>query len=80
MPQCVLVLRLIGLSMNYHDGKKDDKILSDYQKKVSLKSLPSFLEIAAFVYFPGSFLIGPQFSMRRYIDFTNGSLIESVSY
>lgn len=77
MPQCVLVLRLIGLSMNYYDGKQNETKLSDYQKKVSLNYLPSFLEVAAFVYFPGSFLVGPQFSMRRYIDYTNGVLINN---
>ena len=51
--------------------------LSDYQKKVALKECPSLLEIAAYVYFPSSFLVGPQFSMRRYLDFVNGTLIEN---
>ncbi|XP_015116616.1 lysophospholipid acyltransferase 5 isoform X1 [Diachasma alloeum] len=79
MPHCVLTLRLIGLSWNYYDGNRDEKYLSGYQKNVSLKQLPSFLECAGFTYFPGAFLVGPQFSMRRYLDYVNGELIESKS-
>lgn len=76
MPQCVLTLRLIGLAFNLWDGKKPDKELSDSQKRVALKERPSLLEIAAYAYFPGAFLIGPQFSMRRYLDYVNGRLSE----
>lgn len=46
--------------------------LSASQKQVALKEQPTFLEIAAFAYFPGSFLVGPQFSMKRYLDYVNG--------
>lgn len=53
--------------------------LSALQKQVALKEQPTFLEIAAFTYFPGSFLVGPQFSMKRYLDFVNGRLIDDVS-
>ncbi|XP_043279250.1 lysophospholipid acyltransferase 5 isoform X2 [Venturia canescens] len=77
MPQCVLTLRLIGLAFNLWDGTKMDESLSIYQKKVALCTCPSFLEVAAYVYFPGSFLVGPQFSMRRYLDYVNGTLIEN---
>jgi hypothetical protein len=50
------------------------------QKTTVLRKKPSFLEITAFAYFPGSFLIGPQFSMRRYLDYVNGKLVETVCY
>ncbi|XP_011301639.1 lysophospholipid acyltransferase 5 [Fopius arisanus] len=79
MPHCVLTLRLIGLAWNYYDGSRDRKFLSEYQKNVSLKKLPSLLECAGFTYFPGAFLVGPQFSMKRYLDYVNGDLIESKS-
>lgn len=79
MPHCVLTLRLIGLAFNYSDGHQDESKLSINQKKVSLKTLPSFLEVAAFVYFPGSFLVGPQFNIKSYLDYVNGNLVESVS-
>nr|XP_003701017.1 PREDICTED: lysophospholipid acyltransferase 5 isoform X1 [Megachile rotundata] len=76
MPQCVLTLRLIGLAFNLLDGKSPEGKLSASQKQVALKEQPSFLEVAAFIYFPGSFLVGPQFSMKRYLDFVNGRLID----
>ncbi|KAL0117830.1 hypothetical protein PUN28_008904 [Cardiocondyla obscurior] len=76
MPQCVLTLRLIGLAFNLWDGQKRDEDLSGSQKSVALKERPSLLEIAAYAYFPGAFLIGPQFSMRRYLDYVNGHLTE----
>ncbi|XP_020281178.1 lysophospholipid acyltransferase 5 [Pseudomyrmex gracilis] len=76
MPQCVLTLRLIGLGFNVWDGQKRDEKLSDTQKQVALKERPSLLEIAAYAYFPGAFLIGPQFSMRRYLNYVNGQLAE----
>ncbi|KAK0175353.1 hypothetical protein PV327_009107 [Microctonus hyperodae] len=79
MPHCVLTLRLIGLAFNYSDGHQDESKLSINQKKVSLKVLPSFLEVAAFVYFPGSFLVGPQFSIKSYLDYVNGNLVECGS-
>ncbi|XP_011146541.1 lysophospholipid acyltransferase 5 [Harpegnathos saltator] len=79
MPQCVLTLRLIGLAFNLWDGQRRDEELSDTQKRVALKERPSLLEIAAYAYFPGAFLIGPQFSMRRYLDFVDGQLTERDS-
>ncbi|XP_066594528.1 lysophospholipid acyltransferase 5 [Prorops nasuta] len=77
MPQCVLTLRLIGLAFNLMDGKISDDKLSAFQKETNIKKAPSFLEISAFTLFPGSFLIGPQFSYRRYEDYVNGKLINS---
>lgn len=50
------------------------EMLSTTQKETALKEVPSFLEMAAFVYFPGSFLVGPQFSMKRYLMYVKGEL------
>ena len=52
--------------------------LSEFQRQTCLKEQPSLLEIAAFSLFPGSFLVGPQFSMRRYQSYVHGRLIENV--
>lgn len=71
MPHCVLTLRLIGLAFDIADGQRPDDKLSATQKKSCLKEKPGFLEIAAYTYFPGSFLVGPQFSFRRYQSFIN---------
>ncbi|KAG8035692.1 hypothetical protein G9C98_001120 [Cotesia typhae] len=76
MPHCVLTLRLIGIAFNLCDGRQDESKLSAYQKKECLKELPSFLEIAAFVYLPGSFLVGPQFTVKRYQNYVSGVFIK----
>lgn len=71
MPHCVLVLRLIGLSFDISDGQEDEKNLSTENKKTALKTPPNLLEISSYVFFPASFLVGPQFSYRRYQSFIN---------
>ncbi|XP_057322360.1 lysophospholipid acyltransferase 5 [Microplitis mediator] len=76
MPHCVLTLRLIGVAFNLSDGCQDESKLSAYQKKESLKKVPSFLELAAFVYFPGSFLVGPQFTLKRYQNYVSGLFVK----
>jgi len=70
MPHCVLTLRLIGLSFDYYDGRKKPEQLTPHQKTLALVEAPSLLEMCGHVYFPGGFLVGPQFSMKRYLDFT----------
>ncbi|XP_046388835.1 lysophospholipid acyltransferase 5 [Ischnura elegans] len=74
MPQCVLALRLMGLTYDIYDGTKQPSELSAEQKKTALSKMPSFLEVAAHTFFPASFLVGPQFPMRRYQDFIAGEL------
>ena len=78
MPHCVLTLRLIGLCLDYYDGRKKPEQLNAHQKKMALVQAPTLLEMCGHVYFPGGFLVGPQFSMRRYLDFTN-SVYDKVS-
>lgn len=71
MPHCVLTLKLIGLAFDISDGKRPEQELSATLKKSCVKVKPNLLEIAAFTYFPASFLVGPQFSYRRYSSFIN---------
>uniref|UniRef100_A0A3Q3KR76 Lysophospholipid acyltransferase 5 n=1 Tax=Monopterus albus TaxID=43700 RepID=A0A3Q3KR76_MONAL len=66
MPHCVLTLKLIGVSLDYYDGRKDPSQLSLEQKKAGLLSVPSLLEMCGFSYFYGGFLVGPQFTLRSY--------------
>ncbi|GFU08843.1 lysophospholipid acyltransferase 5 [Nephila pilipes] len=73
MPQCVLTLRLIGLAWDVFDGQKPFEKLSNDQKKTALKKCPSLLEVAGHTYFFGGFMVGPQFPMKRYVDFIEGS-------
>lgn len=74
MPHCILVLRLSGLAFDIYDGSFPEKELSKDSKKVALLEVPSLLEMAAYAYFPTSFLVGPQFPMKRYQDFVAGKL------
>ncbi|MPC23168.1 Lysophospholipid acyltransferase 5 [Portunus trituberculatus] len=73
MPHCVLTLRLIALTYDVYDGRKDPEKLSGDQQKTALSFTPTLIEIAGHTYFPASFMVGPQFSMRRYLDFVKGS-------
>jgi hypothetical protein len=52
--------------------------LSHEQKKRALSKIPSLLEVAGYTYFPASFLVGPQFPMRRYLDFVAGIFRDEV--
>ncbi|XP_028984858.1 lysophospholipid acyltransferase 5 isoform X1 [Betta splendens] len=76
MPHCVLTLKLIGLSLDYYDGRKDASQLSSEQKKSALRSVPSLLEVCGFCYFYGGFLVGPQFTLRSYQRLVAGELTD----
>ncbi|XP_057670002.1 lysophospholipid acyltransferase 5-like [Diorhabda carinulata] len=72
MPQCVITLRLIAIAFDLYDGRKPIEKLSHESKKLALVKRPSILEIYGHSFFPSSFLVGPQISMRRYNDFVDG--------
>lgn len=72
MPHCILALRLIGLVFDVYDGRKDPESLPADQRRTALAQLPSLLEVLGHCYFFGAFLVGPQFPMKRYLDFTQG--------
>ncbi|KAM8870208.1 lysophospholipid acyltransferase 5 isoform 1-T1 [Spinachia spinachia] len=74
MPQCVLTLKLVGLSYDYYDGGKEPSQLTSEQKNSALPSVPSLLEVCGFSYFYGGFLVGPQFTLRSYQKLVAGEL------
>jgi len=78
MPHCVLTLRLIALVWDCYDGAKEKSALSAEQAESALAVRPSLLEMAAHTYFPASYMVGPQFCMRRYQDFVHGRLFPGV--
>lgn len=68
MPHCVLVLRLIGLTFDVCDTFGSHK-KGDEPKEMDVYGIhksPNLLQIASYTYFPGSFLVGPQFPYRQY--------------
>ncbi|XP_065170284.1 lysophospholipid acyltransferase 5 [Atheta coriaria] len=76
LPQCVLVLRLIGLSFDLYDGNQPEESLGAQNKRVALKTRPTFLEYGGHMFFPTCYMIGPQFNMRRYQSFVAGEFSE----
>lgn len=78
-PHCVLTLKLTGLAFDLYDAKKKEEKLSAEQKATILKESPSLLAMLGHAFFFGGFLAGPQFSMKRYLSFTNGTLQEERS-
>ncbi|KAK0061464.1 lysophospholipid acyltransferase 5 [Biomphalaria pfeifferi] len=74
MPHCVLTLRLSAVAFDYYDGKK-----SNSPNPAALSQRPSYLEMLGHSFFFGGVLVGPQFSMKRYLQFVNLELIEPKS-
>lgn len=84
IPQCVLTLRLTGLSWDVYDGrmaaaakKKQDGVSS--VPDTALQSCPSLLEVFGYCYFTPCFMVGPQFPMSRYLDFVHGKFSDKAS-
>ncbi|XP_060533674.1 lysophospholipid acyltransferase 5 [Cylas formicarius] len=72
MPYCILCLRLIGVAFDVYDGQQQAENLSSDGKYHALKTVPSLVELFGHCMFPTAFLVGPQFPMRRYLDFVGG--------
>ncbi|XP_011662084.1 lysophospholipid acyltransferase 5 [Strongylocentrotus purpuratus] len=75
-PQCIMCLKMIGMTLDVYDGHKPDKqTLNKDQKENYLPRLPSLLEVAGFAFFFAAFMGGPQFSMRQYLYLANQQLL-----
>ncbi|KAL3861608.1 hypothetical protein ACJMK2_007633 [Sinanodonta woodiana] len=77
LAQCVLTLRLTGVVVDVYDGKKGEEKLSAEQKESALTKSPSLLELLGHTYCFCGFLVGPQYSMKRYMSFTQGAFTDS---
>jgi len=74
MPQCVLCLRLIGLTWDVYDGarqKDNPDSLSKDQAQTALPSSPNILEMLSHSFFIGGYFVGPQFSLSKYRQFVS---------
>ncbi|KAL9970371.1 hypothetical protein ACROYT_G022734 [Oculina patagonica] len=75
-PQCILCLRLLSIAWDYYDGNQDqDKLSADF-KTTAIATPPTLLEMLGLSYFYGGFLVGPQFQMKAYLSFVNGTLMD----
>ncbi|XP_005109186.2 lysophospholipid acyltransferase 5 [Aplysia californica] len=70
MPLCVVTLRLTGVVFDYYDGQKKE-IPAD-AKESALVERPGYLEMLGHVFFFGGVMVGPQFTLKRYLSFVNG--------
>ncbi|CAG5121954.1 unnamed protein product, partial [Candidula unifasciata] len=67
MPHCVLTLRLSGVAFDYYDSKRKTA-----DKDVLLSEKPGYIEMLGHSFFFGGVLVGPQFSLKRYLNYVNG--------
>lgn len=68
-----------AVAYDIYDGHQPQEKLSSENKKVALMKRPSFLEFFGYTFFPATFLVGPQFSLKRYQDFVNSNFSDEVS-
>jgi len=74
MPQCVLCLRLIGLTWDVYDGARQSDnpgCLSAEQTKTALPTSPNILEMLSHSFFIGGYFVGPQFSLAKFRQFVS---------
>jgi hypothetical protein len=84
-PQMLLVIKLTSFAYNYYDGVVDIKRLNTptdnkalariyaSRKALGLTHLPSPLAFFSYVYCFPTFLAGPAFELREYLDVVNGT-------
>uniref|UniRef100_A0AAV1TL02 Lysophospholipid acyltransferase n=1 Tax=Peronospora matthiolae TaxID=2874970 RepID=A0AAV1TL02_9STRA len=84
-PQMLLVIKLTSFAYNYYDGVVDktmakkgaeltggDKKLYSGRQQLAIYEIPSLLEFFGYVYSFTTFLAGPAFEIREYLDVTSG--------
>ncbi|KAH7484303.1 hypothetical protein KRP22_005476 [Phytophthora ramorum] len=84
-PQMLLVIKLTSFAYNYYDGvvdktfeRKGDgmspgkKKVYEGRQKLAIHEIPSLLEFFGYVYSFTTFLAGPAFEIREYLDVTSG--------
>ncbi len=69
--QMVMTLKLISVAINYWDGGRPDKDLSEWQRSKKLDKLPSFIEFLGYALSPTQILSGPSCEMSDYLDWAN---------
>ncbi|XP_022104173.1 lysophospholipid acyltransferase 5-like [Acanthaster planci] len=76
-PHCILTVKMAGTAFDLYDGHKKEEVLSLEQKKLNIKRAPSLLELAGYTYFIGGCFAAPIFSIRPYLEFTEGKLADN---
>ncbi|GMF46478.1 unnamed protein product [Phytophthora fragariaefolia] len=84
-PQMLLVIKLTSFAYNYYDGVVDKtfatkgadmspgkKKVYEGRQKLAIHEIPSLLEFFGYIYSFTTFLAGPAFEIREYLDVTSG--------
>ena len=77
VPHCVLTLKLIAVAFDLLDGSRHPESKSERKPDLNqdrIENIPTLLQLLSHSYFPGSFLVGPQFSIKHTIAFVEDDL------
>lgn len=67
--QMVLVMKLTAFCWNVQDGRLPEAELSDFQKEHAIRTMPSLLDYAGYVFFFPALMAGPAFDYCDYSDY-----------
>ncbi|KAI9593389.1 MBOAT, membrane-bound O-acyltransferase family-domain-containing protein [Syncephalis fuscata] len=65
----ILVIKLTSFAFNVQDGRQDEKQLNEHQKEKRITEMPSLLEYMGYIFYFGSFLVGPACEFTDYRNF-----------
>lgn len=76
--QMILLIKLTSFAYNYHDGVADDGKLvnsrtQETRRRLAITKLPSLLEYFGYVYNFTTFIAGPAFEFREYMNAIEGA-------
>lgn len=72
------IFAILGASYDFYDSHQPTDKISAENKKVALLKRPQVLEYFGYMYFPASFIVGPQFPLKRYQNYLNGEFSDKV--
>lgn len=67
--QMVLVMKLTAFCWNIQDGRLPEADLTDFQKEHAIRTMPSLLDYAGYVFFFPALMAGPAFDYCDYSDY-----------
>ena len=68
-PLMIMVIKVTSFFWCLSDGTRPDSELSESQKALAVKKLPSLLEYFGYMFFFGGFLVGPALEFNDYMNF-----------
>ncbi|ORY08115.1 MBOAT-domain-containing protein [Basidiobolus meristosporus CBS 931.73] len=70
-PQMIMTIKITSFAWCVYDGSRSEKQLSTYQKSKVIRQFPSLLEYLGYIFFFGSFMVGPPIEFADYQQFTS---------